>query len=189
MDVRKRRARQASLVFGVLISTTLAACICIGVSRRADAQELTLAEIGSAWKQRENSVRSVEIEWTTDRFETKGARLTPELARLSGESDLSGIDHIPESDMRWEVQSRLILDGSMMRLESSDMQHFSEVNAFKRVRFVSSYDGKSSRTYKWFPHLGTGQGTEEQKEWNVSRASSDIAPVLLAFRPVSPPMG
>ena len=166
------------MTLNVLLPTVL--CVCTQVASDFAPTNITARDVVETWKDRESKVLTAEFSW-----KVKEA-YTPEgvLELLRGPNEASSVA-APAKDIEFSYPSNLLLDGSRMRYSKSMMAVKAPPEYLQlEGRYISSYDGQSSRMLNLY--AGGSRGIILNEQRNTDSISQHLVPLIWCFRGLNP---
>jgi hypothetical protein len=138
--------------------------------------------VEKVWRARQERIRSIRIAWTEHSTVEKGAWMDPE---IDPEVKRRGLGPMPPTDVSFEGNVLVALDGNLMRYELQDCEWSVKEGRLVPRREISTYDGNVATLYcpvdsNPYPQAGlTGRQSNEEF------ANVTIRPLLLFCRPLA----
>lgn len=154
-------------------------------------------EIVSAWRKRQDSIRSFQFEWTEVQCHPRGWIPNPRYAEREWLS-IPGL----RIDRSYTVRKTLAVSGNMMRY-TFELDRAEEPDGVLLVSptgandglgvrghytYESVFDGRTGAT-RLRSHLSTPPPSAIPSRWNVDAQNLDTRAILLTFRPLDRDMG
>lgn len=136
-------------------------------------------QIETAWRARQERVRSLTIEWTETRFLRKGTLTLP------FPTDDPPVERPPEDETAVVDGIRLTLQGDKARHESESLNSRFLFDGGHKSAVVFAFDGTLATSYYHPRGQSVGNGGLETRSKFADRTSESLLPLCLAFRPLS----
>lgn len=144
--------------------------------------EVDVAGILKVWRQRQDSTRSIEFEWTDRKSVPKGHYSKQEALAFPELREKLSKEHNPPEDLVFDRPVKLLLDGERLRYSYENKAWRSKEKRYVLSPHTSTFDGETSVIYNEAGVNPFPTGVINAEKWNADSGIYHQRPLLMTFR-------
>jgi hypothetical protein len=172
------------LVVGVALVPLLTISWCLALGDQEKKAPST-SDILSAWKKREERLRSVMVKWTEVKTKARGSMLSEDEARRKLLGPTPDDKPIPEADVTYDSPSEIAIDGVKMRYWFRGLSWYIPKKTKAMQDYLAVFDGQSSKIFHPIGLNNYPRGTIRDEKTHADVPNIYVRPILVWCRPLN----